>query len=139
MRPHGKYAQGDAANPAAFGQCDRCGFWYNLHDLAFQKQWAGTRLYSTGALVCTTGNRCYDRPQEQLRTILLPPDPLPVLNARVPNFAYEEQTVLIAQYSIGAPKQPTPNAQPPWGAGPAMILCDQTGELALLMQYTTSS
>lgn len=72
-----------------------------------------------------------DVPNEQLRSLVLEPDPVPVLNARVPNFAYEEQTVMIAQY--GGPDEP------PWGAGPQLILCDQTGELPLILQYLTSS
>ena len=131
MEPHGKYANVDAGNPEAFAQCDRCGFWFNRTDLVFQTQWAGTHLYQTGALVCTTGNRCFDIPQEQLRTIVLPADPLPVINARVPNFAYEEQTVRILQ--AGAAKEP------PWGAGPQTIRCLQNGETPRILQYLTSS
>lgn len=87
MRPHGKYAAVDATNPEAFAQCDRCGFWYNRSDLVWQDQWSGTHLYNIGQLVCR--RNCYDKPFEQLRTIILPPDPPPVLNARPPNFAYE--------------------------------------------------
>lgn len=129
MRPHGKYANVDPTNPEAFAQCDRCGFWRNRTDLVWQNQWAGTHLYNIQILVCT--DRCYDNPQEQLRTIILPPDPPPVLNARVPDFAYEEQIVLIAQQ--GAPGLP-----PPWGAGPQLLLCDQSGDVPLLAQYTNS-
>ena len=92
--------------------------------------WAGQRLYNTGLLVCT-GVNCLDRPNEQLRTIRLPPDPIPVLNARVPNFDYEEQTNMITQFGD--------SKGPPWAAGPQMIMCDQTGELPLLLQYETSS
>lgn len=128
MRPHGKYAQVDASNPSAFGQCERCSFWYNLRALSWQLEWAGQRIYSKQILVC---DRCYDKPDEQLRTIILPPDPPPLPNSRVPDFAYEQQTVMILQF--GSMKQP------PWGAGPAMIMCDQTGELPLLLQYNTSS
>src|SRR5580765_139355 len=88
MRPHGRRAHVNANNPEAFAQCDRCGFWYNRSRLQWQNEWSGTHLYSKGILVCDT--ICYDRPQEQLRTILLPPDPPSVLNARPPNFTYEE-------------------------------------------------
>lgn len=95
--------------------------------------WGGQRLYNIQVLVC---DRCYDIPQEQLRTIILPPDPPPVVNARVPNFAYEEQIPLIGQ-------QATPPASfastTPWGAGPELLLCDQSGEVALLAQYTQST
>jgi hypothetical protein len=51
-------------------------------------QWAGTRLINTGLLVCT--NTCYDVPSEFLRTLRLPPDPPPVYNTRVENFAADE-------------------------------------------------
>ena len=129
MRPHGKYARVNANNPEHFAQCERCGFWRNGSDLVWQYEYGGVQLYNKRILVCK--ERCLDVPNPQLQTILLPPDPPPVLNARVPNFAYEEQTVMIAQF--GGPKEP------PWGAGPELILCDQTGEIPLVLQYTTSS
>lgn len=128
MRPHGKYASVNPQDPVAFSQCDRCSFWYNRTELSWQSQWAGQQLFNIQILVC---DRCLDVPNEQLRTIILPPDPPPVLNARVPDFAYEEQTVMIAQY--GGQKLP------PWGAGPQLILCDQSGTVPLVLQYTTSS
>jgi hypothetical protein len=134
MRPHGKYARVNPQDPTAFAVCDRCGFWRNRTDLIWQDQWAGTHLYNIQILVCR--ERCYDVPQEQLRTIILPPDPPPVLNARVPDFAYEEQTPIIFQFAT-----PTRNFanQQPWGAGPQTIMCDQTGEVPLVLQYLTSS
>lgn len=127
--PLPKYAAVDTTNPEAFSQCDRCSFWRNRSDLVWQYEWGGMQLYSKGILVCF--DRCYDIPQEQLRTIILPPDPPPIVNARVPNFDYEEQTVIIFQF--GGAKEP------PWGAGPQLIMCDQTGEIALTLQYLTSS
>ena len=130
-RPQGKFVRVDPSNPSAAAQCDRCGHWYNMRDLTWQIQWSGTKLYNTQILVCTTGNRCFDVPQEQLRTIILPPDPAPVLNARVPYFDYEEQTPRITQYS-------GPN-EPPYGAGPAKIRCLQDGNIPRVLQYLTSS
>jgi hypothetical protein len=127
-RPHGKYAKVNAQNPEAFAQCDRCGFWRNHNDLVEQDEWAGTHLYSISVFVCK--ERCYDIPQEQFRTIILPPDPPPVLNARVPDFEYEEQTPRVTQYAMKAP---------PWGAGPGMLRCLQNGETVRILQYTTSS
>ena len=136
--PLPKYARVSTQNPEAWAVCDRCGFWYNRSDLVWQTGWAGQHLYSLGILVCTTGNRCFDIPNEQLRTIILPPDPPPIINARVPNYAYEEQLPLIAQQG-GTSKVTYPNDQPPWGAGPQLLLCDQSGEVALLAQYTQDS
>lgn len=88
MRPHGKYAVVNPNNPEAFAQCDRCGFWYNRSALSFQTAWAGQHIYSVQVLVCS---RCFDTPNEQLRTIILPPDPPPIVNARPPNLTYEEE------------------------------------------------
>src|SRR5215469_15992955 len=103
MRPHGRRAAVNAGNPEAFAQCDRCGFWYNRSGLQWQYQWGGTHIYSLGMLVCDI---CYDTPFEQLRTIILPPDPPPVINARPPNFTYEEtgpvQAVLAASVPAGS-------------------------------------
>jgi hypothetical protein len=107
MRPHGRRAAVNPGNPEALAQCDRCGFWYNRSKLQWQFQWAGTHLQNLGFLVCKI---CIDTPFEQLRTIILPPDPPPVLNARPPNFTYEEagpvQTNLTASASMGSVNLP---------------------------------
>lgn len=126
-RPHGR-ARVDTRNPQAFGQCDLCGFWFNLDDMRDQMEWAGTRLYNTGSKRCDS---CLDKPFEQFRTIILPPDPPPLQETRVPNLAYEEQTVRITQYAgLG---------EPPWGAGPATIRCLQNGITPRILQFLTSS
>jgi hypothetical protein len=130
-RPQSKYVHVNSNDPEGAAQCDRCGFWYNARDLTFQMEWGGVSLYNKRVLVCTVGNRCYDVPQEQLRTIILPPDPLPLKNPRVPDYAYEEQTVILMQFGG--------TNEPPWGAGPELIMCDQTGEIPLILQYLTSS
>lgn len=59
--------------------CDRCGFTYLHADLQWQYQWAGPKLQNLNMLVCDS---CLDVPNEQLRTIRIPPDPTPVINAR---------------------------------------------------------
>jgi hypothetical protein len=127
-RPQSKHVRVNPNNPSAAAECDLCGRWYNLVDLKFNMEWSGTHIYNTGSLRC---RECLDVPQEQWRTIVLPPDPPPVLNARVPNFDYEEQTTRITQFA-------GPNA-PPYGAGPQMLRCTQTGEQARVLQYLTSS
>lgn len=114
MRPHGKLATVDPTDPTALAQCDRCGLWRNLPDLVEQTQWAGQQLVGTQVLVCRETTRCFDIPNEQLRTIILPPDPPPVLNARVPDFAYEEagpvQSTLTADVARGAVLLPVEDA-----------------------------
>jgi len=86
MRPHGR-ARVSARNPRAFAICDRCGFLYNHINLKWQFDWRGTSLQNLRFLVC---NRCYDTPQEQLRAIVVPADPTPIINARVENYAVDE-------------------------------------------------
>lgn len=130
--PLPKYARVDTQNPEGWAQCDRCGFWFNRSELVFQYEWAGNQLYNTGALVCATGPHCYDIPQEQFRTTILPPDPPPIVNARVPDFDYEEQTPKIIQFA-------TPGQIPPWAAGPQLLKSNQQGNQVFVLQYLTSS
>ena len=78
MRPYGQ-ARINARHPEALGVCDRCNFTHNLVDLRWQHQWAGPQLQNLRFLVC---NSCMDEPNPQLRTLLIPADPLPVLNPR---------------------------------------------------------
>lgn len=87
FNPTGR-AQVDPSSPRAFAVCDRCGLWYNLETLQFQYEWAGTQLINIGTLV---GHDCMDIPQVQLKTIIYPPDPEPVLNARVEPFSLDEE------------------------------------------------
>lgn len=132
--PTPRYARVDANNPEAFAMCDRCGFWYNRSDLVWQFEWGGQKLYNKEVLVCITGNRCYDKPQEQLRTIILPPDPPPIVNARPPNFSFEEYTTIQLMVGGGAARG---GPYPPWGAGPQQNMVDQTGTVFLTYQYPT--
>jgi hypothetical protein len=89
MRPHGK-ARVDSRKPQAHAICDRCGFRYNHVDLVWEVQWIGPRLQNLRFLVCKT---CYDKPQEQRRTIVLPPDPLPILNPRPEDFVTADNPI----------------------------------------------
>lgn len=66
-------------NPNAAGECDACGIWFNLDALQRQFEWRGTKLADTGFLKCRT---CLDRPNQQNRTLILPPDPVPRINPR---------------------------------------------------------
>lgn len=82
MSYHGQ-AHIDPAAPRALAICDRCGFTFNHYMLDWQYQWQGPRLQNQRILVCST---CMDKPQEQLRTIVLPADPIPIQNPRTENF-----------------------------------------------------
>lgn len=70
-------------NPQAAAICDGCGFVFSHSELRFQMQWSGNKLVNLKQLVC---RRCNDIPQTQLRAIVLPADPMPVLNPRVQNY-----------------------------------------------------
>jgi len=75
-------------NPRAQAVCDRCGFWYSHIDLNWQMDFRGRSLQNLYILVCET---CLDDPQPQLKPRIIPPDPLPILNARVEQFCYSEE------------------------------------------------
>lgn len=77
----------DSRSPSAAGQCDRCGFLYSFSHLRWQMDYSGAGIYNKRILVC---EKCYDTPQQQLKVIVIPPDPLPVLNARPPDYVNAE-------------------------------------------------
>jgi hypothetical protein len=56
---------------------------YNHVDLQWQYQWQGNKLNNIKLLVC---RKCNDRPQTQLRAIVLPADPMPVINPRIQDY-----------------------------------------------------
>ena len=86
MRATGR-ASVSSRNPSAFAICDRCGFLYNHNRLQWQFDYAGAGLINKRILVCSP---CLDTPQNQLRAIVLPADPVPILNPRVENYAAAE-------------------------------------------------
>lgn len=71
---HGR-AKISARHPQAIAVCQRCGFTYNRAQLANQVEYQGFDLQQTGIWVCPP---CFDRPNENLKSIILPPDPMPV-------------------------------------------------------------
>lgn len=80
-------ARTSASNPQAHAICDRCGFRYNWIDLSWQFDWRGAALQNIKILVCKD---CLDKPQEQLRAIVVPADPTPIVNARTQDFVSAE-------------------------------------------------
>lgn len=80
-------ARVSATNPQAQAVCDRCGIWYNRVTLRFQWDWRGASLQNIQILVCPG---CVDTPQQQLRSIVLPADPVPIFNPRTENFLQAE-------------------------------------------------
>lgn len=80
-------ARTSSRSPQAFAVCDRCSKWYNHANLSWQFDWAGASLINKRILVCRS---CTDVPQNQLRAIVIPADPLPVKNPRTEPYAYDE-------------------------------------------------
>lgn len=68
-------ARTNPSAPEAHAICQRCGFRYNRVAITDQWDWRGTRLQNLYILVCKP---CTDRPQPQLRAIVLPADPVPI-------------------------------------------------------------
>ena len=80
-------ARTSQSNPQAHAICDRCGFRYNHVNLSWQFDWAGASLINKRLLVCSS---CNDVPQQQLRAIIVPADPVPIMNPRLQDFATAE-------------------------------------------------
>ena len=103
MRPHGR-AQVSQNAPRALAVCDRCGFMYNLDNLQWQWDWQqGPRLFNLRILVCPT---CLDVPQESGRTIVLPPDPIPVHNPRPENYVAADNPTSALGFNPGSLASP---------------------------------
>jgi len=81
------HAKTSATSPRAFAVCDRCARWWNHQDLKWQYDYRGRSLQNIRILVCET---CYDTPQPQLKPRIIPPDPLPIKNARTELFEQYE-------------------------------------------------
>ena len=112
-------ARTSSRNPRAFGVCDRCAIWYNHNQLRWQFDWAGASLINKRILVCDT---CYDTPQNQLRAIILPADPVPVVNPRTEPFEYDETNTRVT--SVTPTIDPITGLQIP---GTAPVLQTQNG------------
>lgn len=76
-----------STNPRAQAVCQRCGIWYNRDQLSNQTQWRGAALLPLNLYVC---QNCLDRPQEQLRSIVVPADPIPIYWPLTEPFSYDE-------------------------------------------------
>lgn len=80
-------ARTSSKNPQAHAICDRCGCRFNHVDLQWQYDWAGASMINKRILVCES---CLDVPQTQLRAIILPADPVPIINPRTQDFVNSE-------------------------------------------------
>lgn len=95
-------ARTSAKAPSAFAVCMRCGIWHNRSALQFQWDWRGAQLQNLYILVC---RQCLDEPQQQLRQIVLPADPVPIFYPSVEQFADDESDYR----AVSAPPNIDPN------------------------------
>jgi hypothetical protein len=61
-------------------------------NLRWQYDWRGASMMNIKLLVCNT---CYDQPQEQLRAIVVPADPVPIVNPRIQDFVTAESNTRV--------------------------------------------
>jgi hypothetical protein len=99
MRPHPKRTSTNTRSPRGWGTCDRSGFITNHEKLVWQFEWAGTQLINKRILVAPD---MLDKPQRQLGTIILPPDPVSLLQARPEQYGMEEPTPPLFTYLSAA-------------------------------------
>lgn len=90
MRPHPRRARTSTSRPAAWGTSDRNGHVGNLERMVWQSDWRGSDIVNLRILVHPDE---LDKPQRQLGTFIVPPDPVSVMNARPEQYAIEEQPV----------------------------------------------
>lgn len=76
---HGR-ARVSPRQPRAFAVCDYCGEWWQRVQLINQYEWYGDVLQDTGFRACP---RCVSLPQPQLKPVILPPDPVPIVDPRI--------------------------------------------------------
>ena len=90
MRPHPRRTITNPMRPEAWGTDDRTGFVGNQRNLCWQYEWGGQKLINLKIL---TYPEFLDKPQRQLGTIIIPADPVPILNARPEQYLIDEQPV----------------------------------------------
>ena len=100
MRPHPRRARTDPRSPRAWATSDRNGMISNHENLCWQFEWAGTQLINKHILVSEDE---LDIPQRQLGTIIIPPDPVPIMNARPEQYYIDEYAGIL--FEIPRPKQ----------------------------------
>mgnify|MGYP001607407573 CR=1 FL=1 len=93
-RWHPKLAEVDPDNPSAWGTCDRCGFITNLNRMVWQWDYRGTPSPINTRILTCGRQTCLDVPNPQMAPMILPPDPLPVFNARPEPYTLDETSWL---------------------------------------------
>ena len=118
--PQSPHAPISISRPEPWGVCDRCGARWTHRRLQWQYEWRGLTLQNLRLLVCPP---CLDVPQDQLKPIIIGPDPVPVRDPR-PGYATTQEgftpTFSVIELLEDNPYQP--------GAA-TVILTDTPGDL----------
>lgn len=88
MRKRPKMARVDPTSPRGWATCMRSGFVGNARNLQQQTEWRGLKVLPTGTLAYAP---YIDKPQRQLGSNILSPDPVPLVNARPEQYPADEQ------------------------------------------------
>jgi len=97
VRKHPRRAEVDPSSPRGWATSDRNGMIGNLQNMRWQFEWRGNRIMNTRVLVHDDE---LDEPQRQLGNLVIPPDPLPLYNARPENYSIDEQPIS-TRYTLG--------------------------------------
>jgi len=87
MRRHPKWARTDPTSPRGWATDEKSGFVCNAEDMQMQYEWRGLKLMPTGIRSIAA---YLDKPQRQLGTIILSPDPVGLANARPEQYPIDE-------------------------------------------------
>ena len=89
MRKHPRRTHVDPANPMAWATSDQNGMIGQHNKMKWQHDWRGNKIVNLRVLVHEDE---LDKPQRQLGNLSLPPDPVPIRNARPENYSIDETT-----------------------------------------------
>lgn len=100
MRRHPRRTSVNPGYPEAWGTSDRNGMIGTRAKMQFQRDWRGNKIINTRVLVHPDE---LDKPQRQLGSLTLPPDPPPIKYPKPENYSIDEQVFDIsAAYSAVA-------------------------------------
>ncbi len=87
-RYHPRRTRTNPRNPEEWGTSDRGGMVGNHNKMVWQWDWRGNALVNTRVLIHEDE---LDKPQRQLGNLVLPADPVPIMNPRVEQYFIDEE------------------------------------------------
>lgn len=102
------HASTDIGNPISSAICDICGQRWNHNRLDWQHEWQGNAVVNLRLLACPS---CLDVPNEQLRALVLPPDPVPTKDPRPEPFAQDANPSMVTNWDTPGASWDQPSNQ----------------------------